>query len=153
MARVIANFSPSESVQRFCLNKVNEAENTKALKNICGIKDENRYYKHFRYSMVLNIEQLICKVFSTLEEEYIDLFRVEVEEDIVNLSFDLPVTNTLKIICCPLKNLRGSNTITLSKNVSMKIKHFFYPIKKKAKNFLVVQEEKDQLEKCQRSRR
>lgn len=88
-----------------------------------------------------------------MEEEYIDLFRVEVEEDIVNLSFDLPVTNTLKIICCLLKNLRSSNTITLPKNVSMEIKHFFYPIKKKAKNFLVVQEEKDQLEKCQRSRR
>ena len=80
--------------------------------------------------MIIKLEQLICEVVSILEEKYINLFSVEFEENLVNLSSDIPVTNPLKTICSLLKNVGSSNTIALSKNVSMEIKHYFLSNKK-----------------------
>ena len=94
----IKNFASNKSaVPKWCLNRSEQAKNTKALKDYCGISKDVDYYKLcIRTSQILKSNELLHKTATVLSKDYINPFRVEINQTkLVNLSSGLPVVDDL----------------------------------------------------------
>ena len=63
----------NEAVTKWCLNCSEQAKNTKALYDLCGLDAGSNTYRVCRPSQILKTEELVQAVINTLMNEYINL--------------------------------------------------------------------------------
>ena len=64
----------NESVTKWCLNRSEQAKNTKAFYDLCGLDAGSNTYKLCRPAQILKTEELAQAVMNTLMNEYINPF-------------------------------------------------------------------------------
>ena len=85
-----------ESVLKWCLNRSDQAENTKALKDLCGIGADPGIYKPVRPSQIAKSEDLVNRVVNVLTDDYINPFGINIEKDsLVSLSSGMAVSEDI----------------------------------------------------------
>jgi hypothetical protein len=83
-----------ESVLKWCLNRSEQAKNTKELQEMCGLGNDLGIYKPCRPSQISKSEKLVQNVLRTLMEEYINTFDVAIDkESLINLSSGVPLND------------------------------------------------------------
>ena len=102
----------NESVTKWCLNRSEQAKNTKALYDLCGLDAGSNTYKLCPPSQILKTEELVQAVMNTLMNEYINPFDVLLEKDeLVCLSSGVPLnseaTEFLLSSLCYGKRMKG----------------------------------------------
>lgn len=81
-----------ESVLKWCLNRSEQAQNTRSLEELCNIRTDNSKYKPSRPSEILKSEKLVQKVITVIQEDYINPFGLTVDkEKLVCLSSGVPL--------------------------------------------------------------
>ena len=94
MGGVKAFSTNNESVTKWWLNRSEQAKNTKALYDLCGLDAGINTYKLCRPSQILKTEELVQAVMNTLMNEYINPFDVLLEKDeLVCLSSGVPLNS------------------------------------------------------------
>ena len=84
----------SSSVLKWCLNRSEQATNTKALDDLAGLRKNDTCYKPLRPSQILKSESLVEKVQTVLENEYLNPFDTALEKSkLYNLSSGSPLTD------------------------------------------------------------
>ena len=82
----------SSSVWKWCLNRFEQATNTKALDDFAGLGKNNTSYKPLRLSQILKSESLVGKVQAVLENEYLNPFDTALDQGkLYNLSSGSPL--------------------------------------------------------------
>ena len=77
----------SASVLKWCLNRSEQAENTRALKELCGISTNPELYKPCRPSQIIKSNELVNNVVHVLTNHYINPFGQDLDKDqLVNVS-------------------------------------------------------------------
>ena len=102
----------SESVLKWCLNRSEQAQNTGALNDLCGISCSGEAYKALRPSQILNSEAQVSEVMRILTEEYLDPFDIGIElTELVNLSSGIPLPDDIAvdILSIPTKGEQLAN--------------------------------------------
>ncbi|MEM7298253.1 MAG: hypothetical protein AAF391_08310 [Bacteroidota bacterium] len=89
----IRNFaSNEESVLKWCLNRSEQARNTRHLLDMCDLGNDSSIYKQCRPSQITKSEEMVKKVINVLKEEYIDPFGINVEKErLINISSGVPL--------------------------------------------------------------
>ena len=91
----------NESVTKWCLVHSEQAKNTKALYDLCGLDAGINTYKLCRPSQILKTEELVQAVMNTLMNEYINPFDVLLEKDeLVCLSSGVPLNSKATAFFC-----------------------------------------------------
>ena len=67
----------NESVTKWCLNRSEQAKNTKALYDLCDLDADSNTYKLCRSSQILKTEKLVQAVMNTLMNEYRNPFNLK----------------------------------------------------------------------------
>ena len=67
------------SVLKWCLNRAEQAKNSKALSDRCGIATDAGLYKPLRPSQVLQTNERVNRIVKVLNEDYINPFGLESE--------------------------------------------------------------------------
>ena len=89
-----ASSTNNESVTKWCLNRSEQAKNTKALYDLCDLDAGSNTYKLCRPSQIIKTEELVQAVMNTLMNEYINPFDVLLEKDeLVCLSSGVPLNS------------------------------------------------------------
>ena len=70
-----------DSVSKWCLNREEQAINTRELQNICGLSTDTGIYKPCRPSQIIKCEKLVQSTMRVLMEEYINPFDIFLEKD------------------------------------------------------------------------
>ena len=98
----IKTFSTNnESVTKWCLNRSEQAKNTKALYDLCDLDAGSNTYKLCRPSQIIKTEELVQAVMNTLMNEYINPFDVLLEKDeLVCLSSGVPLNSKATAFFC-----------------------------------------------------
>ena len=85
-----------ESVLKWCLNRSEQAKNTKALEDLCGLGIGTGIYKPARPSQILKHEKLVLDVMEVLQGHYINPFEIDIDKDkLFCLSSALPVSEEI----------------------------------------------------------
>ena len=82
-----------ESVLKRCLNRSEQAKNTKELEKLFGLSADTGIYKLARPSQIMNSEKLVSSVYVVyvLREDYIYPFDIGIDKNvIVSLSSGVP---------------------------------------------------------------
>ena len=88
--------SNSPSVLKWCLNRADQAQNTKALNEMCGIGDPSEIYKPLRPSQILQSEERVYSVIKVLTEEYINPFNINIDKGVFfNISSGEPIPDEI----------------------------------------------------------
>ena len=64
------------SLLKWCLNRSQQAQNTRALNKVAGFGENTDLYKPLRPSQVIKSDEMVSNVQSELENEYINPFEV-----------------------------------------------------------------------------
>ena len=81
-----------DSVSKWCLNRAEQARNTRELQNLCGLSTDTGIYKPCRPSQIIKCEKLVQSTMRVLMEEYINPFDIFLEKDmLINLSSGMPL--------------------------------------------------------------
>ena len=96
----IKTFSTNnESVTKWCLNHSEQAKNTKALYDLCGLDAGSNTYKLCLPSQILKTEELVQAVMNTLKNECTNPFDVLLEKDeLLCLSSGVPVNSEAEFL-------------------------------------------------------
>ena len=70
----------SSSVLKWCLNRSEQATNTKALDDLAGLRKNDTCYKPVTPSQILKSESLVGKLQTVLENEYLKPFYTALEK-------------------------------------------------------------------------
>ena len=127
-----------ESVLKWCLNRSEQAKNTKALEDLCGLGIGTGIYKPARPSQILKHEKLVlgvmyCKL--VLQGHYINPFEIDIEKDkVFCLSYALPVSEEISEHLLTLHE-KGKSQYTefVKKRLHTNEKLFHEPIKRNPK--------------------
>ena len=85
-----------ENVLKWCLNRFEHAENTKALENSRGLGIGSGIYKPVRPSQILKHEKLVLDVMEVLQGHYLNPFEVDIDKGkLFCLSSALPVSEEI----------------------------------------------------------
>ena len=88
--------SDNAAVLMWCLNRCEQAYNTKALLDKCGLNISTEMYKPCRPSQILFSESLVSNIIKTVTEEYINPFDVNIDvTKLFNVSSGVPVSDDL----------------------------------------------------------
>ena len=84
------------SVLKWCLNRSEQAKNTRALPDLCGAEVVNDQYKPCRPSQIILSENLVGSVMNALTNELLNPFDESVDPNyLFNLTSGEPVPNYL----------------------------------------------------------
>ena len=106
---LLQSLTNSSSVLKWCLNRSEQAKNSKALVSIAGLGMANDSYKPLRPSQILKSESLVNQVQEVLRNEYIDPFDHTLDKTkLYNLSSGIPldVETTKDILDIPNTGVR-----------------------------------------------
>ena len=70
-----------ESILKWCLNRSEQAKNTKALEDLCGLVTRTGIYKPARPSQILKHEKLVMDVMEVLQGHYSNPFEIDRDKD------------------------------------------------------------------------
>ena len=88
--------SNEKSVLKWCLNRSEQASNTRALLDLCGAGVFNDQYKPCRHSQIILSENLVGSAMNVLINECLNPFDESVDPNyLFNLSSREPVPNDL----------------------------------------------------------
>lgn len=89
----ITSFASNDSsVLKWCLNRADQAKNTKALNDMCGISPDAGLYKPLRPRQIIQTNERVKSVMKTLCENYINPFSIDIEKNhLINLSSGVPL--------------------------------------------------------------
>ena len=92
----VQSFSTNQSsVLRWCLNRAEAGYNTKSLNSMAGFGECSSIYKPLRPTQIIRSEELVSKVQTVLETEYINPFYIDIEKSqLVNLSSGIPLPDS-----------------------------------------------------------
>ena len=84
----------SNAVLKWCLNRSEQATNTKALFDMAKLGSASSSYKPLRPSQIVKSEKLVQQVIKVLEEEYVSPFDDSIDHTcLFNLSSGIPVND------------------------------------------------------------
>ena len=122
----------SSSVLKWCLNRSQQAQNTRELNSVTGLGENTDSYKPLRPSQILKSEEMVSNVQSVLKNEYINPFEVGLDQSkLYNLSSGLPLPNEIAdaIIDIPHKGVQLAEEFRERRLVS-KTTLFHSPVKR-----------------------
>ena len=127
------------SVLKWCLNRADQAKNSKALSDMCGITTDAGLYKPLRPSQILQANERVLSVMKVFCEDYINPFGLEIETDaLINVSSGVPLPNDIADELLSISKV-GANRYEQFKNerlVEPQAKGFHEPISRcKIKGF------------------
>ena len=78
------------------MNRADQAKNSKALSDMCGITTDAGLYKPLRPSHILQTNERVLSVMKVFCEDYINAFGLEIETDaLINVSSGVPLPNDI----------------------------------------------------------
>ena len=84
------------SVLKWCLNREEEANNSKAINEMCGIARDPGLYKPLRPSQILQSNERVVSALKIFNEDFINPFGLEVNRDeLVNIGSGVPLSTNL----------------------------------------------------------
>ena len=85
-----------ENVSKWCLNRSEQAKNTKAIEDLCGLGIGTKIYKPARPLQILKHKKLVLNVMEVLQGHYINPFGIDTNKDkLFCLSSALPVSEEI----------------------------------------------------------
>ena len=88
--------SNNAAVLKWCLNRSEQAYNTKTFLDKCGLNTSTEMYKPCRPLQIQFSESIVSNIIKTLTEEYINPFEVNIDvTKLFNLSSGVPVSDDL----------------------------------------------------------
>ena len=124
-----------ESVLKWCLNRSEQAKNTIALEDLCGLGIGTGIYKPARPSQILKHEKLVLDVIEVMQGNYINPFEIDVDKaKLFCLSSALPVSEEISEHLLTLHE-KGKSQYTefIKKRLHANGKLFLEPIKRNPK--------------------
>ena len=124
-----------ESVLKWCLNRCEQAKNTKALEDLCGLGIGTGIYKPARPSQILKHEKLVLDVMEVLQGHYSNPFEIDRDKDkLFCLSSTLQVSGKISEHLLTLHE-KGKSQYTefVKKRLHTNEKLFHEPIKRNPK--------------------
>ena len=80
---------------KWWLNRADQSKNVELKKETAGATTKNVVYKSLRPSPILGSERMVTCVIEVLSEEYLYPFSVSPDQNLYNLSSDVPVEDEL----------------------------------------------------------
>ena len=80
---------------KWWLNRADQSKNVELKKETAGATTKNVAYKSLRPSQILGSERMVTCVIEVLSEEYLYPFSVSPDQNLYNLSSDVPVEDEL----------------------------------------------------------
>ena len=120
---------------KWCLNRSEQARNTKALEDLCDLGIGTGIYKPARPSQILNDEKLVLEIMEVLQGHYINSFETDIDKDkLFCLSSALPVSEEISEHLLTLHE-KGKSQYTefVKKRLHTNEKLFHEPIKRNPK--------------------
>ena len=120
---------------KWCLNRSEQARNTKALEDLCDLGIGTGIYKPARPSQILKDEKLVLEIMEVLQGHYINSFETDIDKDkLFCLSSALPVSEEISEHLVTLHEKgKGQYTESVKKRLHENEKLFQKPIKQNPK--------------------